>query len=125
MNFENPQQEKMKSAKEGGLEMNIEKLKTGIETLTDMVNQIEHLQKVPFRYKNLGSVDKRELPALDQFVEYRGSYETRNKITQEKLDEAYSAMLDQLSMLRDLTGIQSRDEALLFDKNTGRQDKDL
>jgi hypothetical protein len=124
MNFEK-QTEKILSVKEGGLEKGIEKIRKEIESLTSMVDQIERLQKVPHGYKNLGEkVDNRELPALDQFVEYRGSYEEMQKQSENALSSAYQSIMKQLSLLRDHTGISTKEEAMKFNKDTGRQEKD-
>jgi hypothetical protein len=124
MNFEK-QTEKILSVKEGGLEKGIEKIRKEIESLTSMVDQIERLQKVPHGYKNLGEkVDNRELPALDQFVEYRGSYEEMQKQSENALSSAYQSILKQLSLLRDHTGISTKEDAMKFNKDTGRQEKD-
>jgi hypothetical protein len=40
------------------------------------------------------------------------------------LSTTYQALLEQLSLLRNMTGIATEEEALKFDKNTGRQEKD-
>ena len=121
----NKTEQQPKSVKEGGLEAGIEKMRARIEVLKDIIDQIEHLQKVPYGYKNLGEkVDSRELPALDQSVEYRGEYNRRQSESQKALDDAYSKVLDQLSLLRDMTGISDREEAMKFNKDTGRQEKD-
>lgn len=115
-----------KPVKEGGLEAGIEKLRNEINTITSMIDQIEHLQKVPHGYTNLGEkVDSRELPALDQFVEYRDGYEKMQKDTEEAISLAYQALMKQLSLLRDHTGISTLEETLKFDPKTGRQPKDL
>jgi len=117
--------ERLKSAKEGGLEGGIEKLRNDIATLSSMVDQIERLQKVPHGYTNLGQkVDSRELPALDQFIENRGSYEEMQKKSEVALSDAYQAIMEQLSLLRNYTGISTKEEAMKFDKDTGRQEKD-
>jgi len=117
--------EKPKSVKEGGLESGIEKMRNEIATLTSMIDQIERLQKVPHGYTNLGEkVDSRELPALDQFVEYRGTYEEMQKQSEAALNVAYQAVMKQLSLLRDHTGISTKEEAMKFNKDTGRQEKD-
>lgn len=124
MNFEK-QNERLLSVKEGGLEKGIEKIRKEIESLTSMVDQIECLQKVPHGYKDLGEkVDDRELPALDQFVEYRGSYEEMQKQSEAALSNAYQAIMKQLSLLRDHTGVFTKEEAMKFNKDTGRQEKD-
>lgn len=124
MNFEK-QTEKILSVKEGGLEKGIEKIRNEIESIISMVDQIERLQKVPHGYKNLGEkVDNREIPALDQFVEYRGSYEEMQKQSEVALSNAYQAIMKQLSLLRDHTGISTKEEAMKFNKDTGRQEKD-
>lgn len=117
--------EKPKSVKEGGIEGGIEKMRNEITTLTSMVDQIERLQKVPHGYTNLGEkVDSRELPALDQFVEYRGTYEEMQKQSEVALSNAYQAIMKQLSLLRDHTGISTKEDAMKFNKDTGRQVKD-
>ena len=124
MNFEK-QNERILSVKEGGLEKGIEKIRKEIESLTSMVDQIECLQKVPHGYKDLGEkVDDRELPALDQFVEYRSSYEEMQKQSEAALSNAYQAIMKQLSLLRDHTGVFTKEEAMKFNKDTGRQEKD-
>jgi|GEM_PF-2229890 len=126
MGFENQNTPEIpKLAKEGGLQEGIEKLRSQILPLTSMIDQIEHLQKVPHGYTNLGEhVNSRELPALDQFVEYRGTYETMQKKSEAALSGAYQAIMEQLTLLRDHTGIFSAEEALKFNKDTGRQEKD-
>lgn len=117
--------EKPKSVKEGGLEGGIEKMRNKITALASMIDQIEHLQKVPHGYTDLGEkVDSRELPALDQFIEYRGTYEEMQKKSEAALSNAYLAILEQLSLLRDHTGISTEEEAMKFNKDTGRQEKD-
>lgn len=117
--------EKPKSVKEGGLEAGIEKVRNEIATLTSMVDQIECLQKVPHGYTNLGKkVDSRELPALDQFVEYRGMYDEMQRQTEDALNNAYRAIMKQLSLLKQHTGILDREDAMKFNKDTGRQEKD-
>ncbi len=118
-------QEKRKSAKEGGLETGIENIRDKVTAITDMVNQIEFLQRVPSGYANLGEkVGLNEIPALDQFIEYRGSYDEMQKQTEVVLSEAYQALLKQLTSLRDMTGVHSKEEAMKFNKDTGRQEKD-
>lgn len=103
----------------------LKKNRKEIESLTSMVDQIECLQKVPHGYKNLGEkVDSRELPALDQFVEYRGSYEEMKKQSEVALSNTYQAIMKQLSLLRDHTGISTKEEAMKFNKDMGRQEKD-
>ena len=119
--------EKRKSAKEGGLEEGIKKMRDQVSSLTSMIDQIELLQKVPAQYKNLageGKVDSRELPALDQWETKRTEYDARIKKVHEALQNAYMAVMEPLDLLRGTTGISSRDEAMKFDKNTGRQEKD-
>ncbi len=121
------EQEQMQSVKEGGLEAGIKNLHEKIATLEDMVIQIEHLQKVPANYRNLageGKVDSRELPALDQWEQKRVEYEGRLKRAEESLQGAYMGIMDVLDLLRGTTGISTKEEALKFDKNTGRQEKD-
>lgn len=118
-------QEKLKSVREGGLEGGIETMRNEITTLTSMIDQIERLQKVPHDYPNLGEkVDRRELPALDQFVEYRGAYEEMQKQSEAALSNAYQTIMRQLSLLREHTGILTEEEAMKFNKDTGRQEKD-
>ncbi len=115
-------------AKEGGLEAGIEKMRKDITSLTSMIDQIEKLQRVPHGYPNIagdGPVDNRQLPALDQTIEYRGTYDNLQKASAETLSNAYQAILKQLSLLRDMTGIHSAEEAMKFDKDSGRQAKDL
>ena len=117
--------EQHKSIKEGGLESGIVKIRESIATFTRVVDQIEHLQKVPQGYANFGEkVDSKELPALDQTAENRANYEEMQKQTEICLSEAKQALLKQLSLLRSLTGVNTEEEAIKFDKNTGRQEKD-
>ncbi len=121
-------QEVRKSAKEGGLEVGIEKMRKDISSLMSMVDQIEKLQKVPHGYLNLageGAINKGELPALDQTIEYRGTYDHLQSKSEEALSASYQAIMKQLSLLRDMTGIHSAEEAMKFDKDTGRQPKDI
>lgn len=100
-------------------------MRNEIDTLVSMIDQIERLQKVPHGYNELGEkVDNRELPALDQFVEYRSTYERLQKESEEALSQAYQAIMKQLSLLRDHTGVFNKEEAMKFDKDTGRQEKD-
>ncbi len=117
--------EQLKSVQEGGLEAGIEEMRKKIDTLVSMIDQIEHLQKVPHGYAELGEkVDSRELPALDQFVEYRSIYKKMQEESEAALSRAYQAIMKQLSLLRDHTGVFSKEEAMKFDKDTGRQEKD-
>lgn len=119
--------ENRRSAKEGGLQAGIEKMRKDITNLTSMIDQIEKLQKVPNGYRNIagdGPVDNRYLPALDQTIEYRGTYDTLQKQSEEELSNAYHAILKQLSLLRDMTGIHNVEETMKFNKDTGRQPKD-
>lgn len=118
-------QEQLKSVSEGGLEAGIEKMRDKVLSFTSMIDQIERLQKVPSGYSNLGDkVGQNEQPALDQFVEYRGDYEAKLAKTEAALSETYQALLSQLGLLRKMTGINTEEEAMKFDKNTGRQEKD-
>lgn len=122
-------QEKVKrlSAKEGGLQIGIEKIRKEITSLTSMIDQIEKLQKVPQGYHNIagkGPIDDRHLPALDQTIEYRETYENLQKESEKALSNTYQAVLKQLSLLRDMTGIHSKEEAMKFNKDNGRQEKD-
>ncbi|MFA7285472.1 MAG: hypothetical protein WC011_01310 [Candidatus Paceibacterota bacterium] len=129
MNMENMQikKEERISVKEGGLEIGIETMRSKIANLSSMIDQIEKLQKVPHGYKNIadeGVVDSNHLPALDQTVEYRGTYDNLQSKSNESLDLSYQAILQQLTLLRDMTGIHSEEETMKFDKDTGRQEKD-
>jgi len=120
--------EQQKSVKEGGLEGGIQKMRDRITTLSDMIDQIERLQRVPAGYENLageGKVDSRESPALDQWVTYKEQYDGQLKRTDEKFGEAYTEVLNLLSVLRDATGVSSKEDAMKFGKDTGRQKKDL
>ena len=115
------------SAKEGGLQLGVEKMRESIASLNSMIDQIERLQKVPHGYKDIageGKVDSRHLPALDQTIEYRGTYDNLQKKSEEALSQAYQAIMKQLTLLRDMTGIHSKEETMKFDKDTGRQEKD-
>ena len=117
--------EQRKSVKEGGLETGIKKIRDRIETFISIVDQIESLQKVPHGYKEIGDkVDNSHLPALDQFVEYRGTYDSLQNKTEESLNLVYQNLMTQLSMLRDHTGISTQEETMKFNKDTGRQEKD-
>jgi hypothetical protein len=92
-----------------------------------MIDQIEKLQKVPHGYKDIAGeevVDNRHLPALDQTIEYRGTYDFLQNESEQALGEAYQKIMKQLTLLRDMTGIHSREEAMKFDSETGRQEKD-
>jgi len=123
----NQNTQERKSVAEGGLEAGIEQMRNRIETLTDMVNQIDHLKKVPAGYMNLageGKVDDREISALDQWDIKRIQYDGQFNRATEKLNEAYMEVLNLLDVLRGATGISSKEDALKFDKDTGRQDKD-
>ncbi|MDO8470146.1 MAG: hypothetical protein Q7S84_04015 [bacterium] len=125
--MEIPNTEQPKSAKEGGLEAGIQKMRESIDSLTSVVDQIGRLQRVPAGYNNLageGKVDMRELPALDQWVDKRAQYDEQFKRTDEKLQETYIEILNLLDVLRRVTGISSREETMKFDKDTGRQEKD-
>jgi hypothetical protein len=129
MNLENIQIKKEGSAiaKEGGLQIGIEEMRGKLESLNRMVDQIERLQKVPHGYPNIageGPVGSNHLPALDQTIEYRGTYDHLQEQSKEALSSAYQAIMKQLTLLRDMTGVHSEEEAMKFDKDTGRQDKD-
>ncbi len=117
--------EKIRPVREGGLEGGIEKTRNEIAAITSMIDQIERLQKVPHSYTKLGEkVDSRELPALDQFVEYRFKYNEMQKQSEDALNHAHQIILEQLAFLRDHTGILTKEEAMKFNKDTGRQEKD-
>ncbi len=119
--------EKRILAKEGGLEEGIEKMRKDILSLSSMIDQVERLQKVPHGYPNIageGKVDSRHLPALDQTIEYRGAYDNLQQKTEEAFSATYQALMKQLSLLRDMTGVHSKEEAMKFNKDTGRQEKD-
>lgn len=114
-------------AKEGGLQFGVEKMRQEIVSLNSMIDQIERLQKVPHGYNNIvgeGKVDSRHLPALDQTIEYRGTYDNLQQKSEEALSATYQAIMKQLTLLRDMTGIHSKEDAMKFDKDTGRQEKD-
>ena len=92
-----------------------------------MIDQIEKLQKVPHGYQNIageGVVGSGHLPALDQTIEYRGTYDLLQKESEQALSEAYQKIMKQLTLLRDMTGVHSREEAMKFNSETGRQEKD-
>lgn len=115
------------SAKEGGLQLGVEKMRENIASLNSMIDQIERLQKVPHGYKNIageGKVGSAHLPVLDQTIEYRGIYDNLQNKSEEAISETYQAILKQLTLLRDMTGIHSKEETMKFDKDTGRQEKD-
>lgn len=119
--------EQLISAKEGGLEIGIEKARGTIRGLADMFDQIERLQRVPAGYHNLageGRVDTRELPALDQGREARMQYDGQFAAAYGKLEEASAEALALLSILREVTGISTKEETMKFDASTGRQEKD-
>lgn len=120
------QEEQPKSVKEGALEGGIQQMHAKISTLSDMIKQIEHLQRVPAGYNNLskGKIDEREIPALDQWEEKRIEYEVQFKRSTDKLEEVYSELLHLLDILRSATGVTNRVDVMKFDKDTGRQDKD-
>jgi len=46
------------------------------------------------------------------------------KQSEAALSNAYQAILKQLSLLRDHTGISTEEEAVKFNKDMGRQEKD-
>lgn len=117
MEFGSPNElENLTTVKEGGLDGSVEKMRNQIASLTAMIDQIAILQKVPHNYKNLGAADSRELPALDQFVEYRDQYEEMQQQSEASLSVAYQAIMNQLSLLRDHTGVLTEEDAYKFEK---------
>src|SRR3989338_7768384 len=103
--------EQLISAKEGGLEVGIEKAREMIRGLAGIFDQIERLQRVPAGYHNLageGKVDTRELPALDQGREKRMQYDEQFAVAYGKLEEAHTEVLALLSILREVTGISTK-----------------